>query len=110
VCPRETGVVRLALRPGEPARSLDAPAVAQALRDIVAERRLEAHVSVREGCAGGCGLAGPNVGVTLHAVPRPGQKPDHIAIGWKTYVYSLASLDALTTVIDQNLIPSTPAQ
>jgi len=69
------------------------------------ERRLEEYVSVCEGCAGGCARVGPNVGVTMYPVPRPGEKPDHVAIGWKTYVYSLASLDCLATILDENLHP-----
>ena len=69
------------------------------------ERRLDGYVNVCEGCAGGCSHAGPNVGVTMYPVPWPGEKPDHVAIGWKTYVYSLASLDCLATIIDENLRP-----
>jgi hypothetical protein len=103
VCPRETGLVALAVHPGEPAELLDAPAIAQCLRHLVAERRLEDRVAVHEACAGGCGRAGPNVGVSIYAVPPPGHKPDHVAIRWKTYVYSLASLDSLTAIIDENL-------
>jgi hypothetical protein len=103
VCPREPGVVVLPVRPGGRARRLDAPAIAQSLRDLVMEQRLDGYVSVCEGCAGGCARAGPNVGVTLYPLPRPGAKADHVAIGWKTYVYSLASLDCLATIIDENL-------
>jgi hypothetical protein len=44
--------------------------------------------------------------VTIHPVPRPGEKPDHVAIGGKRYVYSLASLDCVATIIDENLRPS----
>ena len=100
VCPREPGVVALALRPGEAARPLDAAALARALLDLAAEREVRECVDLREGCAGGCGRSGPNVSVTIHARPRPGEKPDHVAIGWKTYVYSLASLGSLTEIID----------
>ena len=103
VCPHERGVVVLPVHSGGPARRLDAPAVVQALRNLVMERRLDGYVCLREGCAGGCGQAGPNVGVTIHPVPRPGEKPDHVAIGWKTYVYSIGSLDCLATIIDENL-------
>jgi hypothetical protein len=106
VCSREPGVVMIPVYPGEPARRLDAPALARSLRDLVMERRLDGYVSVCEGCAGGCARAGPNVGVTVYAVPRPGAKANHVAIGWKTYVYSLASLDCLATIIDENLRPS----
>jgi hypothetical protein len=103
VCPREPGVVVIPVHPAGPARRLDAPAVARSLRDLVRERRLDQYVSVCEGCAGGCSRAGPNVGVTMYPVPRPGEKADHVAIGWKTYVYSLASLESLATIIDENL-------
>ena len=103
VCPREPGAVTLSVRAGDPAHRLDALAVAERLRELVRERQLEDYVSLREGCAGGCGLAGPNVGVTIHSVPRPGEKPNHVAIGWKTYVYSLDGLDCLATIIDENL-------
>jgi hypothetical protein len=105
VCPREAGVVALAVRRGEPAELLDAPAIAQWLRHLVAERKLEGSVGVHEACAGGCGRAGPNIGVSVYAVPPPGRKPDNVAIRWKTYVYSLASLDCLAAIIDENLPP-----
>jgi hypothetical protein len=105
VCPRETGLAALAVRRGEPAELLDAPAIAQWLRHLAAERRLESHVAVHEGCAGGCGRAGPNIGVSIYAVPPPGRKPDHVAIRWKTYVYSLSSVDSLEAIIDDNLRP-----
>lgn len=105
VCPREAGVVLLPRdRGGEP-RRFDAIAIARSLRDLVAERHLEGRVSFQDGCAGGCAGAGPNVGVTIYTVPRPGEKPDHVAIGWKTYIYSIASLDCLATIIDENLSP-----
>ena len=96
----------LGVHRGGRARRLKAPAVAQALRDLVMERRLDEYVRVGEGCAGGCARAGPNVGVTIYPAPRPGEKPDHVAIDWKTYVYSLASLDCLAAIIDENLRPS----
>ena len=105
VCPREPGVVVIPVHLGGPPRRLDAPAIARSLRDLVMERRLDGYVSVCEGCAGGCSQAGPNVGVTMYQVPRPGEEPDHVAIGWKTYVYSLASLECLATIIDENLRP-----
>jgi hypothetical protein len=103
VCPRESGEVALSVERGGRVRRLDAAGVLDALRELVAERQLEDRVTFREGCAGGCGRPGPNVDVTIHLAPRPGQKPDHVALGWKTYVYSLASLDCLATVIDENL-------
>jgi len=103
VCPRERGAVLLAVRRGGPPERLDAGDVAHRLRELVAARGLGDRVSLVEGCAGGCGRPGPNVGVTFHAVPRPGERPDHVALGWKTYVYSLAGLDCLATVVDENL-------
>jgi hypothetical protein len=103
ICPRESGEVALPVERGGRVRRLDATGVLDALRELVARRQLEDRVTFREGCAGGCGRPGPNVDVTIHLTPLPGQKPDHIALGWKTYVYSLASLDCLATVIDENL-------
>jgi len=103
VCPREAGAVRLAVERGGRRRRLDARAVARALRELAAERRLEERVSVREGCAGGCGRAGPNVDVTIYRAPPRGDRPDHVALDWKTYVYSLAALDCLASVIEDNL-------
>jgi hypothetical protein len=95
--------VSLPVRAGEPARRLQAPDILRALMELVTERVLEDHVTVREGCAGGCGQLGPNVGVTIHPATRLGAKPDHVAIGWKTYAYSLASLECLAAIIDENL-------
>ncbi|HXJ81760.1 MAG TPA: hypothetical protein VMS64_24145 [Candidatus Methylomirabilis sp.] len=103
VCPKERGAVRLAIAPGGKKRRLDAAGLARSLRDLAAARQLDGLVTVREGCAGGCSRAGPNVGVTIHSVTLPGAKPNHVAIGWKTYVYSLASLDCVATIIDENL-------
>ena len=103
VCPREPGTVALANTRGGRKRRLDAAGVAQSLRDQVAARQLEGLVSVREGCAGGCSRSGPNVDVRIHPAAQPGAKPDHVAIGWKTYVDSLASLDCLAAIIDENL-------
>jgi hypothetical protein len=60
-------------------------------------------VRLREGCAGGCYRRGPNVSVTIYPVARPGERPDEIAVGWKTYVYTLATLSCLTQVIEENL-------
>jgi len=103
VCLREPGTAALPVRRGESARSVDAAAIAEALRRLVDERALDAYVSIREACAGGCGREGPNVSVTIHAVPPPGKKPDHVAIGWKTYVYTLATLDCLETIVEENI-------
>jgi len=103
VCPREPGVVVLPVERGGRARRLDAPGVLAALEGVVARRRLGARVELREGCAGGCGGDGPNVDVTIYPATPRGERPDHVAVGWKTYVYSLPTLDCLATVIDENL-------
>ena len=103
ICPRESGEVALPIERGGRVRRLDAVGVLDALRRLVAERQLEDRVTFREGCAGACGRPGPNVDVTIHLNPPPGEKPDHVALDWKTYVYSLASLDCLATIIDENL-------
>jgi hypothetical protein len=103
VCPKERGRAVLAVVRGGRRRRLDAAGVAECLRALVARRRLEGLVCVREACAGGCSRPGPNIDVTMHAVPPPGAKPDHVAIGWKTYVYSLASLHSVAAIIDENL-------
>jgi hypothetical protein len=93
----------LAVERGGRRRRLDAAAVVRALRDLVAAGEYDAHVSVREGCAGGCARMGPNVDVRIHPISPPGAKPDTVAIDWKTYVYSLASLDCLASIVEDNL-------
>ena len=103
VCPREPGVVTLPIARGRRAEKLNATAIAHQLRQIVAERGLAERVRVREGCAGGCSGPGPNVSVEIFPMTRPGEREDHVAVGWKTYVYSLGSLDCLTAVLDDNL-------
>ena len=103
VCPREPGVVTLPVARGDAAVKLNAAAITQHLRQLVAERGLAERVRVREGCAGGCSGPGPNVSVEILPLTRPGEREDHVAIGWKTYVYSLGSLDCLAAVIDDNL-------
>ena len=111
VCPRESGVVVLPVERGGRARRLDAAGVLAALERVVAKRRLSARVELREGCAGGCGGEGPNVDVTVYPATPPGERPDHVAVGWKTYVYALPTLDCLATVIDENLgEPSAPTR
>jgi len=99
VCPREAGAIALAVDRGSRKRWLDAAGVARCLRELVRSRRLEAVVSVTEGCAGGCSRSGPNVDVRIHSAAAT----DQVAIGWKTYVYSLTTLDCLATIIDENL-------
>ena len=103
VCPRERGVVVLPVTRGDRARRLDAAAILTHLRELVAERGLAERVRLREGCAGGCSGAGPNVSVEMFPLTRPGEREDHVAVGWKTYVYSLGTLDCLAAVIDDNL-------
>ncbi|TMQ23266.1 MAG: hypothetical protein E6K82_11350 [Candidatus Rokuibacteriota bacterium] len=103
VCPRECGEVVLPVERRRRARRLDARAILTELAALVARRGLGQRVELREACAGGCGGPGPNVDVTIHPATPPGQRPDHVAIGWKTYVYSLPALDCLATVIDENL-------
>ena len=77
----------------------------------MSRRRLDERVELREGCAGGCGGEGPNVDVTIYPATAPGERPDHVAVGWKTYVYALPTLDCLATVIDENLgEPSAPTR
>lgn len=103
VCPREPGVVVLPLERGHRARRLDAAAIAQELRELVVRRGLGEHVSVREGCAGGCYSSGPNVSVAIFPPARSGERADGIAVGWKTYVYSLGALSCLAQVIEESL-------
>ena len=102
VCPRERGTVRLPVERRGRVRRLDAVAVLRELRALVARRDLGEHVRVRDGCAGGCALRGPNVTVTIYSPLRPDEPPDHVAIGWKSYVGSLASLDCLARVVEDN--------
>jgi hypothetical protein len=103
VCPRERGVVVLPVEPRGRACRLDAPAIVRHLHALIGERNLADRVCVREACAGGCTGAGPNIGVAIYPMPAPGERVDQIAIGWKTYVYSLPTLDCLAQVIEENL-------
>jgi hypothetical protein len=103
VCPRELGVVTLPITPGGRRHRLDAPAIARHLTALAAERGLSAVVQVREACAGGCVLPGPNVSVSVHPMTPPGERPDHVAIAWRTYVTSLDRLDCLATILEENL-------
>jgi hypothetical protein len=103
VCPRERGVVVLPLERGGRATRLDARGVLDGLRALVARRGLTNRVQIRDGCAGGCWGAGPNVDVRIYAAAAPGERADHVALGWKTYVYSLSTLPSLADVIDENL-------
>jgi hypothetical protein len=103
VCPRESGTVVLPVERGGRARRLDADAVMRQLEALVARRGLAEQVRIRDACAGGCGLRGPNVTVTIYPAVAPGERPDHVAVAWKTYVASLKTLDCLARVIDDNL-------
>ncbi|MBI3637007.1 MAG: hypothetical protein HY216_12485 [Candidatus Rokubacteria bacterium] len=103
VCPREPGVVRLPITRGARRRRLGAPALLEALGALVTARGLGDRVTLREACAGGCWSPGPNVSVVIHPLSAPGEPADGVALGWKTYVYSLPALDCLARVIDENL-------
>ncbi len=103
VCPRERGVVVLPITRGGRAVRLNAEAILQHLAELVAERGLGERVRLREGCAGGCSGTGPNVSVEIFPLGPPGAREDHVAVDWKTYVYSLGSLDCLAAVIEENL-------
>lgn len=103
VCPREPSVLVLPVERDGRAARMNAVAILDRLRALVGARKLEDRVRFREGCAGGCSADGPNVSVEIFPVTPPGERPDHVAIGWKTYVYSLPTLDCLATVLDANL-------
>lgn len=103
VCPREPGRVHLPVERGQPPRWLDARAIVRALGAVVEARGLGDRVAIREACAGGCHGPGPNVSLTIHPLPRPGERPDHVAVGWRTYVSTLADLPCLAAVIDEHL-------
>jgi hypothetical protein len=108
VCGRERGTAVLPIERGLPARRLDATAIRRELQGLVARRGLSEQVTLCDACAGGCHGAGPNVSVTVYPVPPPGERPSHVAVGWKTYVTSLASLDCLARIIDENLGQGNP--
>jgi hypothetical protein len=103
VCPREPGVVTLPVARGGRAVQLDSEAILRHLRELVVERGLGERVRLREGCAGGCSGRGPNVSVEIFPLGRPGEREDHVAVDWKTYVYSLGSLECLAAVIEENV-------
>lgn len=103
VCPLEPGLVTLPITRGGPRRRMGARAVAKHLTTLAAERGVSDRVEIRSGCAGGCWLKGPNVSVVIYPATPPDERPDHVAIAWKTYVASLADLDALETILEENL-------
>ena len=105
VCPQEPGMVTLPVRRRERRRRLGARAIARHLAELAAERGVSDVVEVRSGCAGGCWLKGPNVSVMIYPVTPPGERPDHVAIAWKSYVASLDELDCLATILEENLRP-----
>jgi len=95
--------VTLPVARGGRAVQLNSEAILRHLRELVAERGLGERVGLREGCAGGCSGPGPNVSVEIFPLGRPGEREDHVAVDWKTYVYSLGSLDYLAAVIEENV-------
>ena len=103
VCPQEPGMIMLAVRRGERRHRLGARAIARHLAELAAERGLSDVVEIRHGCAGGCWLKGPNVSVMIYPVTPPGERPDHVAVAWKSYVASLDELDCLATILEENL-------
>ena len=96
-------MVTLPLRRGERRRRLGARAIARHLTALTAEHDRSDAVDIRDGCAGGCWLRGPNVSVAIYPATLPGERPDHVAIAWKTYVASLADLACLATILEENL-------
>jgi hypothetical protein len=103
VCLRETGTVVLPVERGGRARRLDAAGITRQLERLIARRGLTDQVRISDACAGGCSLRGPNVTVTIYPPVRRGERPDHVSIGWKTYVASLGALDCLARIIDDNV-------
>ncbi len=103
VCYREPGVVVLPVEHGDRPCRLDARAIVKELLALAGRRGVADRVRVREGCAGGCSGPGPNVSVAIYPLPAPGERSDQVAVGWKTYVYSLPALECLARVIDENL-------
>ena len=95
-------MVTLPVRPGDRRHRLGARAIARHLAELTAERGLSDRVEIRHGCAGGCWLKGPNVSVMIYPVTLPGERPDHVAIAWKSYVASLDELDCLATILEEN--------
>jgi hypothetical protein len=105
VCLQEPGQVTLPLRRGERRHRLGARAIARHLGDLAAELGFADRVEIRHGCAGGCWLKGPNVSVGIYPLTPPSERPDHVAIAWKTYVATIEELDCLATILEENLAP-----
>ena len=108
VCPRECGIASLRVERGRRAERLDAAGIVARLESLIARRDLESRVEVQEACAGGCWGDGPNVSVTMYPMPQPGERPDHVATGWRSYVDALDTLPSLAAIIDENLDEPTP--
>lgn len=106
VCPRERGVVALPVERGGRRERVDALGIADRLEAVIARRALGDLVTVQRACAGGCSGPGPNVSLAFYAVPRPGEKADNVALGWKTYIGSIATLDCLAQVVDDHVTPA----
>ena len=105
VCPREPGSVVLPVERGGRPERMDARAITQRLKDLIARTGLVGTVLLREDCAGGCDRPGPNVNVDVFVKVPPGVEQDHVAVEGKSYVYSLPSLGCLVQIIDENLRP-----
>ena len=103
VCPLELGSVALPVERGGRPRRMDARAITQRLKALIARRGLAGTVWLREDCTGGCHRAGPNVNVDVFLKAPPGEEQDHVAVESKSYVYSLPSLPWLAQIIDENL-------
>jgi hypothetical protein len=102
VCPREPGSVLIPVEPGGRRVRLDARSIVSALEALIARRGIADRVRVETGCAGGCFGRGPNVSVAFYAARRAGEPVDNVALRWRTYVGSLATLDCLARVLDEN--------
>lgn len=104
VCPREPGTVLLPLEPGGRRHRFDAPAILAALQALVSARGLEERVTLAGRAArAGATAAAPTSLVDIHVEAAPGRRQDHVAVGWKTYVYSIGRLDCLATIVDESL-------
>ena len=103
VCPRELGVVTLPVARGGRAVKLSAAAILRHLAELVTER----------GSPSACGCARAAPAAARDPVPTyrsrsfrsraPASAMDHVAVAWKTYVYSLASLECWPPSSRRNL-------
>ena len=69
---------------------------------------LDAVVRVREGCAGGCHGRGPNVSLTLHALPRPASAPTTSPSAGARTSARWPTLPSLQAILDENLALNAP--